>query len=355
MEFGLECKRDKNLFGKKMKRKLKNILVTGGAGFIGSHFIDELFFRLENKTLSFSKAVNVDCLTYAGNKKNNAAVEKKYGGKRYFFEKVNVCDEKKVLKIFRDYNIDTVVNFAAETHVDKSIENARSFVNTNVQGTFVLLECAKKFWQTKKGITRRDVLFHQISTDEVFGALEKGCAKERAPYNPTSPYAATKAASDFLVQSFWKTYGLPVTISHSSNNFGPRQFPEKFIPLAIESFLQEKKMPLYGNGEQKRDWIFVKDNVAAVILILQKGIAGERYNIASGKLKTNNEVLRTIIKLLSKKMNVRETEFENLIESVKDRLSHDVRYAMNCEKIHALGWSAKISFEDGMREIIYNV
>mgnify|MGYP001061282139 CR=1 FL=1 len=241
-----------------MKRKLKNILVTGGAGFIGSNFIHYAF----NETNFNGRIINVDKLTYAGSLDNLVELERELGGERYFFEKVDIGDFDKIKEIFKKYDIDTVVNFAAESHVDRSIFGPKDFVQTNIMGTFNLLEVARECWREKE---REEFLFHHISTDEVYGSIEDGrYFYEDTAYQPNSPYSASKASSDHLVRAYYKTYGLPVTISNCSNNYGPYQFPEKLIPLMILNILEEKDLPVYGDGKNVRDWLHVEDHCSAI-------------------------------------------------------------------------------------------
>ena len=246
-------------------------MVTGGAGFIGSNFIRNLFARSEFKGI----VINVDKLTYAGNPLNLSDVSNRYRN-RYFFEKVDICNKKAIRNIFRKYNIDTIVHFAAETHVDRSIFNPKKFIDSNVYGTFTILEIARLEWHKLN-----DVLFHHISTDEVYGSLdESGYFFEHTAYNPRSPYSASKAASDHLVRSYYHTYGLPAILSICSNNYGPYQFPEKLIPFMILNMMEEKPLPLYGDGKNIRNWLYVEDHNTAVWLIMNKGSVGESYNIS---------------------------------------------------------------------------
>ena len=265
-------------------RALKNILVSGGSGFIGGNFIR---FLLE-KTPDFSgRIVNLDALTYAGNAESLRDIEERFGGAgaspeqgRYFFERGDICNRSLVESIFGKYGIDTVVHFAAESHVDRSILGPEAFIKTNVMGTFVLLDAARNYWRLPEGGIRQDALFHHISTDEVYGSLgETGYFTEATPYDPRSPYSASKAASDHLVMAYFHTYGLPVTLTNCSNNYGPCQFPEKLIPLMILNMIEGKPLPVYGDGKNIRDWLYVEDHNAAVWAVLQKGDAGETYNI----------------------------------------------------------------------------
>ncbi|TFG92541.1 MAG: dTDP-glucose 4,6-dehydratase, partial [Candidatus Atribacteria bacterium] len=256
-----------------MKRKLKNILVTGGAGFIGSNFIRYLFAKNSFK----GKVINADKLTYAGNLENLKETDAQFRGKRYFFEKVDISDFDTINKVFQKYDIDTVVNFAAESHVDRSIFGPKDFIQSNIMGTFSLLEAARVCWGKMK---QEAFLFHHVSTDEVYGSIEVGrYFFEDSTYQPNSPYSASKASSDHLVRAYFKTYGMPVTVSNCSNNYGPYQFPEKLIPLMILNILEEKELPVYGDGKNIRDWLYVEDHCSAIWEILNKGRCGETYNI----------------------------------------------------------------------------
>lgn len=324
-----------------MKRKLQNILVTGGAGFIGSNFIHYLF-----DTINFSgKIVNVDKLTYAGNLENLAEIEQRYGNKNYFFEQVDIQDYEKIKVIMQKYDIDTIIHFAAESHVDRSIYGPKEFIYTNILGTFTLLEIARELWNK-----RNDILFHHVSTDEVFGSLEeKGFFNENTPYRPNSPYSASKASSDHLVRAYCKTYNLPVTISNCSNNYGPYHFPEKMIPLMILNALEEKELPVYGDGKHIRDWLYVEDHCDAIWLIINKGITGETYNIGGENEWQNINMLNFLLEKLAELTNKPSSHYKKLIKFVKDRPGHDRRYAINCDKLkHELNWQPKHSFEQGI-------
>ena len=298
------------------------ILVTGGAGFIGSNFVRYIIEKYPD-----CKIVNLDKLTYAGNLDNLRDVEK---NKNYTFVKGDICDIKTVNRIAK--NCDMIINFAAETHVDRSIIEAGSFVQTDVFGTYVLLNAAKKFGVKK---------FVQISTDEIYGSIDKGSFKESDILDPSSPYSASKAGADLLVMSYHKTFNLPILITRSSNNFGPYQYPEKLIPLFITNSIKNKPLPLYGDGMNVRDWLFVIDNCESIDLVAQEGEIGEIYNIASGDEKTNIEITKFILKELGKP--------ESLINYVKDRLGHDRRYSLDCTKIRKLGWKPRHDFEKAMK------
>lgn len=326
------------------KRILSNILVTGGAGFIGSNFIRILLGKNEFP----GRIVNVDKLTYAGNLGNLRDVEGAYGGSRYFFQRCDICDRVSIEAIFREYDIDTVVHFAAESHVDRSICGPADFIQTNIVGTFSLLEAARCAWEDSEG-----KLFHHISTDEVYGSIENGCFCETNPYAPHSPYSASKASSDHLVKAYYHTYGLPVTISNCSNNYGPYQFPEKLIPLMILNMLDEKPLPVYGDGMNVRDWIFVDDHNEAVWKILTMGASGETYNIGGGNEIANIDLVRLMCDLVAKKIGKDAGCFEKLIAFIKDRPGHDRRYAMDIGKIsRELGWRPSVEFVEGMKRTI---
>jgi dTDP-glucose 4,6-dehydratase len=331
-------------------RNLKNILVTGGAGFIGSNFICSMLD--ENNDFS-GRIINLDALTYAGNLANLKDINEKYNN-RYFFEKGNICDKEFVESIFKKYDIDTVVHFAAESHVDRSITGPKTFIETNVLGTFNLLESARNLWIKNKDSFCNSVLFHHISTDEVYGSLDsEGFFYETTPYAPRSPYSASKASSDHLVMAYYHTYGLPVTISNCSNNYGPYQFPEKFIPLAILNILEKKPIPIYGNGKNIRDWLYVKDHTSAIWEILRNGNTGEKYNIGGESEYENIELLNILIDIVAKKANLDVDSIRKTITFVKDRPGHDLRYAINCSKIKKeLKWKQTVSFYDGLSKTI---
>jgi len=330
-------------------RKLTNILVTGGAGFIGVNFIRFLFGE-GGKTPEFGgRIINLDALTYAGNAASLKEIEEKYGRKRYFFEQGDICDHSLVEEIFKKYDIDTVVHFAAESHVDRSILYPETFIKTNVLGTFTLLECARDAWRNAQ-----DVLFHHISTDEVYGSLgETGFFTETTPYDPHSPYSASKAASDHLAMSYYHTYGLPVTLSNCSNNYGPYQFPEKLIPLMILNMLEGKPLPVYGDGKNIRDWLYVEDHCGAVWTIMQKGAAGEKYNIGGDNEWENIKLLNALIGIAAKKRGYDAEKIKAFITFVKDRPGHDKRYAIDCSKIKSkLDWKQSVKFEEGLKQTV---
>ncbi len=321
------------------------MMVTGGAGFIGSNFIHYLF----EKTDFDGVVVNVDKLTYAGNLENLVDIDKEYGGKRYFFEKCDIQSYENIEKIWKKYNIDTVIHFAAESHVDRSIYGPKDFVYTNIMGAFNLLEIARELWGNKK-----DVMFHHISTDEVFGSLgEQGYFYEETPYRPNSPYSASKASSDHLVRAYNKTYNLSTIISNCSNNYGPYQFPEKMIPLMILNALDGKELPVYGDGSNIRDWLYVEDHCDAIWKIVNNGNIGETYNVGGENEWKNIDLLNFILEKLANITGEKLENYKKLITFVKDRPGHDKRYAINCDKIKKeLGWKQKHSFEQGLVETI---
>jgi dTDP-glucose 4,6-dehydratase len=333
-----------------------NILVTGGAGFIGSNFVRHVFEKIDFK----GTLVNYDKLTYAGNLANLADIENRFNGKCYFFERGDIRDFENVKKIFEKYNINVVVHFAAESHVDRSIFGPKDFIETNVNGTFCMLETARQAWPN-----RNNVRFHHISTDEVYGSLgETGSFYETTPYDPRSPYSASKAGSDHLVRAYYHTYGLPITISNCSNNYGPYHFPEKLIPLIILNAVEGKALPIYGDGKNVRDWLYVVDHCEAIWKILERGRIGETYNIGGECEKQNIEVVNTICDMLDKLYPIKDNRliqnlkltiksYSELITFVSDRMGHDRRYAINCDKIKKeLGWKQQYSFEDGLKSTI---
>lgn len=301
------------------------LLVTGGAGFIGSNFIRYALGKYPEL-----KVVNLDKLTYAANTNNLKDIE---NNPNYSFIEGDICDSRIVGDCLKD--CDVVINFAAETHVDRSIENSALFVRTNTLGTYTLLEAAR----------RSDVeTFVQISSDEVYGSIEDGAFSESDALNPSNPYSFSKAAADLLVESYYKTYDLPTIITRSSNNYGPYQHPEKLIPLFITNLIQDKTVPLYSNGDNIRDWLYVIDNCEAIDLIIKEGKIGEIYNIAGGCEKTNLEVTKEILRLLNKSVEY--------INHVEDRPFHDRRYSLDCAKIKALGWSPKTDFKKGLKSTV---
>ena len=322
---------------------MKTILVTGGAGFIGSNFI-----KYKLKKDKDVKIVNLDLLTYAGNLENLKDVE---NNPNYVFVKGDIRDRELLKELFQKYEITGVINFAAESHVDRSIEDPEIFLFTNILGTQALLDTAKRHWKNKPDdkydrTYKEGVKFLQVSTDEVYGALEKaGMFTETTPLSPNSPYSAAKTSADLIVRAYHETFGLPVNITRCSNNYGPYQFPEKLIPLMINNCNQEKDLPVYGDGMQIRDWLHVKDHCIAIDTVFEKGRNGEVYNIGGNNEKANIEIVKLIIKALGKT--------ENLIKYVKDRPGHDRRYAIDNTKITTeLGWKPSYTFEEGIKETI---
>lgn len=322
---------------------MNNILVTGGCGFIGANFIHYL---LEESDFS-GRVINVDNFTYAGNSDNMSGIEEQFSD-RYDFVKADICDKVKIEEIFTNFQIDTVCHFAAESHVDRSIVMPDAFIQTNIIGTFNLLEIAREKINSME-------LFHHISTDEVFGSLGKdGYFTEQTPYKPNSPYAASKAASDHLVRAYYKTYNLPVTISNCSNNYGPFQFPEKLIPLMVLNAIDGKPLPIYGDGRNVRDWLYVKDHCKAIWAIMKNGKRGETYNIGGNNEMENTilvEMICDILDEIQKLPNNRPRR--ELVTFVKDRPGHDRRYAISFDKLkNELGWAPEESFETGIRKTI---
>lgn len=322
------------------------MLVTGGAGFIGSNFI-----RLSLAVADVECLVNLDKLTYAGNLKSLADVEE---DDRYCFIQGDIADGDLVEKLFAEHGIDTVVHFAAESHVDRSIVGPGEFVRTNVVGTFTLLDAARKAWTDGSASTRRCRFLH-VSTDEVYGSLgETGYFTEQTPYDPRSPYSASKAGSDHLASAWFHTYGLPVLITNCSNNYGPFQFPEKLIPLIINNARSGKDLPVYGDGKNVRDWLYVDDHCRAILRVLAAGAPGQTYNIGGNSEKQNIEVVTTICDLLDKKLGLLGGRpRRELIRFVKDRAGHDRRYAIDAGKIRReLGWQPQVRFEEGIEMTI---
>ncbi|TSK06134.1 MAG: dTDP-glucose 4,6-dehydratase [Geobacter sp.] len=325
---------------------MKNILVTGGCGFIGSNFI-----RLALQKVPECSIINLDKLTYAGNLQNLADI---VNDKRYKFVKADICDSSLVSEAFSENCIDTVIHFAAESHVDRSIEGPATFVQTNVIGTFTLLEAARKAWLNNQ--QSRPNRFIHVSTDEVYGSLgETGYFTETTSYDPRSPYSASKASSDHLVSAYYHTYGLPTIITNCSNNYGPYHFPEKLIPLIISNAINGRELPVYGNGSNVRDWLYVIDHCSAILAVLEGGRVGETYNVGGNSEKRNLEVVETICDILDTTAPPLANGLprRSLIQFVKDRPGHDQRYAIDAGKIRQeLGWSPSVSFEDGIRRTI---
>ena len=322
----------------------KNLLVTGGCGFIGANFIRYL---LEESDFS-GKVINIDSLTYAGNPDNLSGIEANFPD-RYRFYKIDICDKEEIAKIFDKYQIDSICHFAAESHVDRSIVNPDTFIQTNIIGTFNLLEIARSQMDNIK-------LFHHVSTDEVFGSLGKeGFFTEETSYKPNSPYASSKASSDHLVRAYYKTYNLPITISNCSNNYGPFQFPEKMIPLMILNAIEGESLPVYGDGLHIRDWLYVRDHCTAVWMIMKKGNHGETYNVGGNNELENLKLVEIICEILDEHKNLPDHRpRKELITFVKDRPGHDRRYAIDFSKLkNALGWSPEESFETGIKKTIH--
>lgn len=317
---------------------MKKIMITGGAGFIGSHVIRRFVTQYPDYLI-----VNVDALTYAGNLANLSDIE---NAANYIFEKADVRDRAAITVIFERYTISDIVHLAAESHVDRSILNPLDFVSTNVVGTVNLLEIARERWKGDYG----NHLFYQVSTDEVYGALgETGLFTEDTSYAPHSPYSASKAAADHFVRAYHDTYGLQTVISNCSNNYGPNQFPEKLIPLAINNILKNKPLPVYGNGRNTRDWLYVLDHAIAIDLIFHKGKKGETYNIGGVNEWQNIELIYELCKQMDERQGKRLGTSAGLIEFIKDRPGHDLRYAIDAHKISsALGWSPTVTFEEGL-------
>ncbi len=321
-------------------RQFNNLLVTGGCGFIGSNLVRYLLYKS-----GFSgRIINIDKLTYAGNPLSLKGIDREFPG-RYVFVRADICDMEALDRIFTEYEIDAVCHLAAESHVDRSIKKPAEFIFTNIVGTFNLLEAARG----RKPFT----LFHHVSTDEVYGSLgPEGLFKETTPYHPNSPYSASKASSDHLVRAYNETYGFPVTVSNCSNNYGPYQFPEKLIPLMILNGVQRKPLPVYGDGKNVRDWLYVEDHCSAIWTIMQKGRVGETYNIGGNSEVENIAVVNTICSILDGALR-QEKSCRELITFVKDRPGHDWRYAIDFSKIHnELGWSPAESFSTGLEKTV---
>jgi dTDP-glucose 4,6-dehydratase len=322
---------------------LENVLVTGGAGFIGSNFVRHVL-----GTQPHVRVVNLDALTYAGSRENLSQLS---GAERHSFVEGNICDRALVDDLLRGHRIDTVIHFAAETHVDRSILGPEPFVQTNIVGTSTLLEAVRQYWSIESGAGSAGHHFHHVSTDEVYGSLSQDdpAVSETTPYAPSSPYAASKAASDHLVRAYAHTYGLPVTISNCSNNYGQYQFPEKLVPLTILNALAGNPLPVYGDGQQIRDWLFVQDHCEAIQLILEQGAVGETYNVGGGNQPANLTIVETICDMLDE-LQPAAAPYRELIQFVADRPGHDRRYAMDITKIKRdLGWAPRHSLAEGLR------
>jgi len=332
--------------GKKSKENAmkisRAILITGGAGFIGSHVVRHFVLKYPGYLI-----VNVDKLTYAGNLENLTDIE---NFTNYRFEKADITDKKTINELFRQYGFDGVIHLAAESHVDRSIENPEDFVMTNVVGTVNLLNAALSLWSENFD----GKLFYHISTDEVYGSLEKeGRFTEETPYEPKSPYSASKASSDHFVRAYFNTYRIPVVISNCSNNYGPNQFPEKLIPLLINNIKNNKPLPVYGKGENIRDWLYVEDHVNAIDLIFHHGRPGETYNIGGNNEWKNIELVRLLCRIMDMKLGRSPGASEKLITFVKDRPGHDLRYAIDSSKLRKeLGWEPSTGFEEGLEKTV---
>jgi dTDP-glucose 4,6-dehydratase len=327
---------------------VKTILITGGAGFIGSNFIPYFLKKYKNYTI-----INLDLLTYAGNLENLKEVE---NSSRYKFIKGNICNRELVEFIFKKYNINGVIHFAAESHVDNSIKTPEIFIETNIKGTFTLIDVAFKYWMLEPFKYRNGYnhcIFHHISTDEVYGTLDdNGLFRETTPYAPNSPYSASKAGSDMIVRSYYHTYGVNTFITNCSNNYGAKQHSEKFIPTIIRKALNREPIPIYGDGKNIRDWLFVLDHCRGIDLVYHNGRFGESYNIGGKSEKKNIEIATLICSILDKKVPQKES-YINLISFVKDRAGHDRRYAIDSSKIeNELGWRPQESFNSGINKTI---
>ncbi|WP_136805250.1 dTDP-glucose 4,6-dehydratase [Desulfosediminicola flagellatus] len=330
-----------------MKNK-RTVLVTGGCGFIGSNFV-----RLLLDDYPEWRVINLDKLTYAGNLRNLKGITE---GENYRMVKADICDAEAIENLFIEEEIDTVVHFAAESHVDRSISGPAEFIQTNIIGTFTLLEAARKNWLAEGVDDSREKCFLHVSTDEVYGSLgETGFFTESTAFDPRSPYSASKASSDHLVSAYFHTYGLPVRITNCSNNYGPYQFPEKLIPLVFNNSMLGKELPVYGDGKNIRDWLYVEDHCEAIVEVLKKGENGKSYNIGGNNEKQNIEVVTLICDILDRKIGLLESgePRSSLITFVKDRLGHDRRYAIDPTRIRdELGWEPKVTFESGIEKTL---
>ena len=332
----------------------RKILITGGAGFIGSAVIRHIIKNTDDTI------INVDKLTYAGNLESLIDVA---GSQRYSFEQVDICNRNELDRVLEQHQPDVIMHLAAESHVDRSIDGPSEFIQTNIVGTYTLLEAARSYWQQLTEDLKSSFRFHHISTDEVYGDLDgpEDLFTEQTPYSPSSPYSASKAASDHLVRAWLRTYGMPTVITNCSNNYGPFHFPEKLIPLIILNALEGKPLPIYGNGQQIRDWLFVDDHARALYLVATEGAVGETYNIGGHNEKANIDVVKTLCELLEELVPTNENSlasgnkngFEGLITFVTDRPGHDVRYAIDASKIEReLGWKPEETFETGIRKTV---
>ena len=329
-----------------MNKSSKKIIVTGGAGFIGSALVRMIINNTEHDVL------NIDKLTYAGHLESLKFVS---DSDRYHFEQVDICDTEEIKRIFNEFRPDAIMHLAAESHVDRSIDGSAEFIKTNINGTHTLLEEAKQYWQGLEGNEKDNFRFLHISTDEVYGELgETGFFTEETPYDPRSPYSSSKASSDHLVRAWYHTYGLPVLITNCSNNYGPYQFPEKLIPVVILKALQGEKIPVYGTGENVRDWLYVDDHTRALLKVVEEGIPGETYNIGGHNEKQNIEVVHTICDTLNELVLKEEGDtYRNQISFVTDRPGHDFRYAIDASKIEKeLDWTPDETFKTGIKATI---
>ncbi|MDV2483885.1 dTDP-glucose 4,6-dehydratase [Acinetobacter towneri] len=324
-----------------------NILVTGGAGFIGSAVIRHIMQNTNNHIL------NIDKLTYAGNLESLKEIDQH---SNYEFKQIDICDTEQITAAIDAFRPDAIMHLAAESHVDRSIDGPAAFIQTNIVGTYTLLEAARKYWMGLDAEAQQNFRFHHISTDEVYGDLEGTTSlfTETTSYAPSSPYSASKASSDHLVRAWHRTYGLPIIVTNCSNNYGPYHFPEKLIPLVILNALDAKPLPVYGNGQQIRDWLFVEDHARALYKVMTEGVVGETYNIGGHNEKQNIEVVKTICKILDElKPQASGQAYESLITFVKDRPGHDLRYAIDATKIqNELGWTPAETFETGIRKTV---
>ena len=323
------------------------ILVTGGAGFIGSALIRHIIQNINSHVL------NIDKLTYAGNLESLKEIDQH---PNYQFKQIDICDSEQITAAIDAFQPDAIMHLAAESHVDRSIDGPAAFIQTNIVGTYTLLEAARKYWVSLEAEAQQKFRFHHISTDEVYGDLEgtTDLFTETTSYAPSSPYSASKASSDHLVRAWHRTYGLPVIVTNCSNNYGPYHFPEKLIPLVILNALDAKPLPVYGNGQQIRDWLFVEDHARALYKVVTEGVVGETYNIGGHNEKQNIEVVKTICKILDElKPQASGQAYESLITFVKDRPGHDLRYAIDATKIqNELGWTPMETFETGIRKTV---
>ena len=331
-------------------RKIDTVIVTGGAGFIGSAVVRQLISETD------ITVVNVDALTYAGNLESLASVS---DHPRYFFEHANICDRTAMERIFREYKPDAIMHLAAESHVDRSIDGPAEFIETNIVGTYTLLEVTRQYWleyfQSSTSNDEKSFIFHHVSTDEVFGSLgEKGLFTETSSYQPNSPYSASKASSDHLVRAWHHTYGLPIVITNCSNNYGPYQFPEKFIPLVILNAKEGKPIPVYGKGDNVRDWLYVDDHARALRCVLESGQVGETHNIGGHNEKTNLDVVQAICAILDEFLpDSKHYPHASLVTYVDDRPGHDQRYAIDASKVDKeLGWKPNETFSSGLKKTV---